>query len=378
MSKKIILVNNTAASYGGALSILTSFISEVAYKLTDDFVFYIFCSVDLTKFTKKNVKIIILDDVKTNIKRLAWDYYGLKRWTKENEINPDLIISLQNTSVKQFPNKKQIVYLHQPLPYYNQKWNPFIKSERKLWFYKNIYYYFIRNSIKKNTVIVQTNWMKEKVIKKHNLLEKDVYVVAPIKAKKIKNSSIEAKRIINNSVYKFFYPCSDAQYKNHEILLEAANILKNKGISDFIVEISISGESKYLLRLTEYIFQNNLSTNVKLIGRIDPESIKNKYLQANCILFPSYIETFGLPLIEAAELNLPIIASNLDYAKEVLKGYNKVYYADYKNPIEWANKMEKMLIDSINLDEIFGSIDKLTTWDDFIKIIEDIQIEEIG
>lgn len=154
--------------------------------------------------------------------------------------------------------------------------------------------------------------------------------------------------------------------------------MKNKGISDFIVEISISGESKYLLRLTEYIFQNNLSTNVKLIGRIDPESIKNKYLQANCILFPSYIETFGLPLIEAAELNLPIIASNIDYAKEVLKGYNKVYYADYKNPIEWANKMEKMLIDSINLDEIFGSIDKLTTWDDFIKIIEDIQIEEIG
>ncbi|MDZ5758627.1 glycosyltransferase [Carnobacterium maltaromaticum] len=374
MKKNIILVNNTAASYGGALSILTSFISEVAYKSNEKNFFYIFCSIDLTKFNTKNVKIIILDNVKTNSQRLLWDYYGLKKWTKENKVNPDLIISLQNTSVKRFRDKKQIVYLHQSLPYYNQKWSLFKKSERKLWFYKNVYSYFIHNSLKKNMVVVQTNWMKKLVIQKHNLIKDNVFVVAPIKSKQTENSLIETTKITNNSVYKFFYPCSDAQYKNHRVLLEAANILKNKGITDFLIEISISGESEYLLKLTEYIYRNNLNTNVKLIGRIEPKNIKDKYLQANCILFPSYIETFGLPLIEAAELNLPVIAVDLDYAKEVLKGYNKAYFANYKQSIEWADKMEKMLMNLDGMNELSGKLDKLTTWDNFVEIIERIQI----
>jgi len=40
-------------------------------------------------------------------------------------------------------------------------------------------------------------------------------------------------------------------------------------------------------------------------------------------LFPSYIETFGLPLIEAAAFGLPIGVANEAYAHEVLKGYNR-------------------------------------------------------
>lgn len=365
-------MNNTAASYGGALSILTSFISEVAYKSNDDFFFYIFCSVDLTKFNTKNVKIILLDNVKTNFQRLFWDYYGMKKWTKENKVNPNLIISLQNTSVKQFSHKKQIIYLHQPLPYYNQKWNPFKKSEQKLWFYKNIYSLFIQNSVKNNLVIVQTNWMKEKVTKKHDIPEGDVYVIAPISSKSKKNNSVVNKKITNDLVCGFFYPCSEAQYKNHEILLEAVNILKNRNISDFVLEISISGESKYLRKLKKYIYQNNLNRNVKLIGRLEPDDVKDKYMQADCVLFPSYIETFGLPLLEAAELNLPIIASNLDYAKEVLKGYNKVYYADYKQSIEWADKMENVMMSVDNTNEIFGELDQLSSWDNFVKLIEEV------
>ena len=35
------------------------------------------------------------------------------------------------------------------------------------------------------------------------------------------------------------------------------------------------------------------------------------------LLFPSYDETFGLPLIEASSIGTPIVASNKDFVKEI-------------------------------------------------------------
>jgi glycosyltransferase involved in cell wall biosynthesis len=37
------------------------------------------------------------------------------------------------------------------------------------------------------------------------------------------------------------------------------------------------------------------------------------------LIYPSVIESFGLPLIESIEFNCKIIASNLDYVKEIVK-----------------------------------------------------------
>ena len=140
--KKVIFVNNPAAINGGALTILKQFIIYVAKKYSDRYKFYIFCTADLKEFECENIKII--DNIKGKkwIDRVYWDIIGLKRWSKNNNIDPDIIISLQNTGIGSFKNVKQIIYLHQSLPYYsNVKWNPFAKAERKYWFYRYIYKY---------------------------------------------------------------------------------------------------------------------------------------------------------------------------------------------------------------------------------------------
>ena len=41
------------------------------------------------------------------------------------------------------------------------------------------------------------------------------------------------------------------------------------------------------------------------------------YSQGPVIVFPSYFESFGLPLVEANALDLDIIASELDYVRDV-------------------------------------------------------------
>jgi glycosyltransferase involved in cell wall biosynthesis len=46
------------------------------------------------------------------------------------------------------------------------------------------------------------------------------------------------------------------------------------------------------------------------------------------------LETFGLPLLEAASLGKPILVLNKPYAHDVLEGYEGVKYVE-DNPNEW-------------------------------------------
>jgi glycosyltransferase involved in cell wall biosynthesis len=41
--------------------------------------------------------------------------------------------------------------------------------------------------------------------------------------------------------------------------------------------------------------------------------------QAKALIFPSLFESFGLPLLEAAKAGLPILASERDYVRDVVK-----------------------------------------------------------
>ena len=57
-------------------------------------------------------------------------------------------------------------------------------------------------------------------------------------------------------------------------------------------------------------------------------------------LFPSYIETFGLPLLEAKELNGIVLASDRPFSHEILDGYDKAIFIEWNNPDAWAREIK--------------------------------------
>ena len=60
------------------------------------------------------------------------------------------------------------------------------------------------------------------------------------------------------------------------------------------------------------------------------------------LLFPSRLETLGIPLLEAASAGLPIIVSDLPYAREAVGGYEGAVFADCADAELWANEIVKM------------------------------------
>ena len=75
------------------------------------------------------------------------------------------------------------------------------------------------------------------------------------------------------------------------------------------------------------------------MGYQSQEGIKKLYETADALVFPSLIETWGLPLSEAKKFNLPIIVSDLNYAHSTIGNYHSVCFFDPYNTKNLASKL---------------------------------------
>ena len=68
------------------------------------------------------------------------------------------------------------------------------------------------------------------------------------------------------------------------------------------------------------IFKKNKNKNliIKNYNGLDESGLRNLYSKSQFLIFPSVIESFGLPLIESIEFNCKILASNLPYVEEIV------------------------------------------------------------
>ena len=80
-----------------------------------------------------------------------------------------------------------------------------------------------------------------------------------------------------------------------------------------------------------------------MMGKLPYETTLSLYKSAAAMLFPSTMETLGLPLVEAAAFGLPILAANVPYAHEVMEGYDGVVFAKAEDENDWALEIENII-----------------------------------
>jgi glycosyltransferase involved in cell wall biosynthesis len=118
-------------------------------------------------------------------------------------------------------------------------------------------------------------------------------------------------------------------YKNHEILFNAFSLIDKKLSVRIVLYLSLKKDFNSL-----YSFEN---IEIISVGQIPHEDMYEWYSKMDALVFPSYIETLGLPLIEAASLGIPLIASDLPYSREVLNGYEGSKYVNHTDAEDWGN-----------------------------------------
>lgn len=115
--------------------------------------------------------------------------------------------------------------------------------------------------------------------------------------------------------WDFLYVADGLPHKNHRKLLDAWCHLAKEGLKPSLA-LTLSPAEQDLLGLVAEL-RSSLGLKVENLGHLSHENMLAAYGKARALIYPSLVESFGLPLIEARQLNLPIIAAELDYVRDV-------------------------------------------------------------
>jgi hypothetical protein len=338
-----VMVFDVPAEDGGALSVLKDFYHEVVNH-EDKSIQWIFILSKPMFCETENVKIIRFPWIKKSwIHRLYFDQVIAPKLVKK--MRPERVFSLQNVTIPRV-RVNQIIYVHQSLPFVKYKFS--FKDNKVFWIYQNIISKVIYKSIKKSQkVIVQTNWFKESCIEKTGVCDNKLKVVPPTVNVNIKNYFLTSE----NHLSTFFYPAGPSFYKNHRVIIEACERLKREGVIGHKVIFTLNGnETDHIANLYKIVKEKMLP--IEFIGNIDREKVFEWYSKS-ILIFPSYIETYGLPMLESKLTKGIIFAGDTPFAHEILDGYGNAYFFD----VFHGEQLSRLMKEAINK--------KLTYYDQF-------------
>lgn len=365
---KTIVVSSVNLIEGGTLTILRNALAELSVNFADKY--HIIALVHDKKIAHfSNIEYIEFPWVKRNwINRVYFEYFYCRLLSKK--INAYLWLAIHDMT----PNVtalSQAVYCHNSTPFYHPKLSS-IKYNYKEYLFSKFYKYLYRINIHKNdAVIVQQNWLKKAFMEMYDLKSREVIVAKPFETNSTSiNLSIGKQRNPN----LFFYPSLPRTFKNFEIICEASKMLIANGETNFEVILTIDGTENRYTR--DIVNAYGSVTQIKFVGLMPKKMVSEMYAEADCLIFPSKLETWGLPISEFIPFGKPMILADLPYAHETAMGAKYVAFFKPKS----ADELKLRMVEVMNGDfKKFGEVppeiepdDVVYSWNAlFLKLLKD-------
>ena len=162
--------------------------------------------------------------------------------------------------------------------------------------------------------IVQTNSVKislEDWYKHRNPYDKPKITVFPF-MENIKETKKKCKKERFN--FDFIFVADGLAHKNHATLFAAWTELADEGISP-VLAVTVHPSDTELAAQVEILKKGGI--DLINIGWLPHHELLQKYFESKALIYPSLYESFGMPLVEASALGLPILASEMDYVYDV-------------------------------------------------------------
>lgn len=162
-----------------------------------------------------------------------------------------------------------------------------------------------------DVVIVQTPSMQRDVLR---WLERDSLVMPFANCAVAREAPAHAP---GSPPGRFLYVATGAPHKNHERLIEAWSLLAGDGIFPELILTLPPPLPPSLSLAMERAVQGG-GARIRNAGTLSAEALRQAYRDADALIFPSVMESFGLPLLEARAAGLPVLASERDYVRDLI------------------------------------------------------------
>lgn len=277
-------------------------------------------------------------------KRLWCEYITMKGISKQiGDI--DLWLSLHDTTPRVVA-KRQAVYCQTSFPFFTWHLRDF-KYDKKIPLFAMLTRFAYQIGIKKNKyLIVQQEWLREGFSHMFKLPKEQFIVAPPTRAFPITlEPQDSATPHTSDKLFTFLFVSTPDSHKGFEVLAEASRQLEQiLGTNKFQTVITMSGhENTYAQDIYNKWSQ---VSSLHFVGLLDQQKLYKEYLNADCLVFPSRIETWGLPISEYIAVHQgkrPLILCDLPYAHETSQGAEQVAFFPNEDSTALALLMQQIL-----------------------------------
>ena len=228
-----------------------------------------------------------------------------------DDFDPDVVLSLQNIDTPARGKRPLAVYMHQSLPFQEERFSLLRKRERALAVRQLVLGPLIRASVRRAEVsFTQTQWITDS-------LRSACPGARVVNVGYRLPPTIEEQPAAPAPVTGFVYPAAAAVYKDHGTLHEAVRLWRAQCPDAGTVTLTITRDefAQLVGELTD-----EEARWYEFVGTVSPSVLRGIYARS-FLLFPSRMETLGLPLLEARASGTRIVAAETPFGKEALEGY---------------------------------------------------------
>jgi glycosyltransferase involved in cell wall biosynthesis len=249
----------------------------------------------------------------------AWlELAGLRRMWRGRKVDAFLSLQGANATIRA---AHKFVYCHNALGLERPPFGDLLKHPKSAAF-SVVYGLAYRFGIgRRATVIVQQEWQRRRFRERFGL---DRCIVAhPMEAS---GTGSSPQPVRTPGRVEMIYPTSAEPHKNVGLLCEAVEILSSERPGAFRLLLTLSGEENDYSRQLGKRFGH--LPEIGFAGQLTPAALAAAYARADLLVYPSRVESWGLPLTEAKQHGLGILAADLPYARETVGDYEAVDFFD--------------------------------------------------
>jgi glycosyltransferase involved in cell wall biosynthesis len=286
--------------------------------------------------------------------RFTWNFWDLQRYLRKNPVDVYLTQYITPWFV---PEKIKIFTIIHDISF---NFYPKFIKKTDLFFLKTL----ISKSLKRaDKIIAVSKFTREEILKYYKINPEKIEWIYNAVSEDFLSQKVSEEKIIEIRK-KYALPQNYILYlgtlqprKNIPTLIEAFTLLnlefpKNEKISEMKIKLVIAGKKShnYDESIDVAVKKSGLSKNIIFPGYICEKDKIFLIAGAKIFCFPSFYEGFGIPILEAMSVGVPVVASDIPPHREIAQ--DSIFFFNPYIPGELSQNILKLLDNEIMTENL--------------------------